>query len=141
MLVNQVYAVYKCADCGHVYRRSSTMVTMRNIMKLAAGLDRSKPCICGRQATLKQAVFETMKDKFGDARHGLWLCPLHKGFNYFPLVLKQACGHELSLAISPASELERYEAIAKAGWPWKCPICGKQMIYENSRLKSDHFIG
>lgn len=108
-----------------------------NVTEVADNLDKYKMCsICARKLQLIKAVFKIMEDEYGDIGFGLWQCPTHLNFIYYPALLKKAVDHGLDMVtVGGRVHYVRYTNIVALGHPWRCPICGKRLIYTDEKHK------
>lgn len=106
-----------------------------NVTEVADNLDQYKMCsICARKLQLVKAVFKIMEDKYGDIGFGLWRCPTHYNFTYYPALLKKAVDYSLNMVnVGGRVHYVRYMNIISTGHPWKCPLCDQQLIYIDER--------
>ena len=135
MLVTKALVTYKCINCNIPYVFNFT--PGGNVTEVADNLDKYKQCsVCARKLQLVRAIFKVMEDEYGDIGFGLWRCPSHPAFTYYPAQLKKAVNNDIQ-AITVGSDIHyvRYLNVAAAKHPWKCPICGQQLIYIDERYK------
>lgn len=134
MLVTNISILYKCINCKIPFVFKSTFTG--DIIKAADSIDKCKQCvICGRKLQLVNTVFKIMDDKYGDAGYGTWRCPTHLAFAYYPLQLKKAMDGNLNVISVGSDHYARYLGVTIAKHPWKCPMCGKQLMYIDERYK------
>lgn len=92
--------------------------------------------ICNCAMRVKRAtIFRIAKsfEPFGDPKKGHWDCPKRCNAleHVYPLPLQAAAegirGDKSKMW--PSIYLHKYEKVAAAGYPWKCPICSQELEY------------
>jgi hypothetical protein len=84
---------------------------------------------------VKKAVIQRIAKQyhpFGHPTKGFWLCPAQCGVvgRVYPLPLQYAVESVKERTVLwPSIYIHKYETIAKAGYPWKCPACSQQLEY------------
>lgn len=133
MLVTKALVTYKCPNCNIPY--VVNFAPGGDVTKAADNLDKHKMCsICARKLQLVRAIFKVMEDDYGDVGFGLWRCPSHHNFTYYPALLKKAVDCSLDMVnVGGRIHYVRYMNIISLGRPWRCPMCGQQLIYIDER--------
>lgn len=134
MLATNALVIYKCIECGLPYTIRFT--TAKEVTEVVGTLDKSKRCtVCGRGLKIISAAFKIIDNKYGDVSSGSWRCPTHLGRVYYPAMIKKALEQRLNIMGLGLEGYEKYLKIADAKWPWKCPICNKQLMYTDEKYK------
>jgi len=129
MLSKDITVKYICSECGEDYIVS--IVLQKGPVYIFDALDKAdknKKCYlcCGRM-DIADVTMDTIKDIFGNEKHGSWVCPNHKKDPYYPIPLRKSVD-DMNSNIN-AVELD-YCIVARAGFPWKCATCKTELKYE-----------
>ena len=134
MLVTNALVIYKCANCNIPYTVKFTPTG--DVVEVVNNLDKHKQCVvCNRRLEIISATFKIMDNKYGDDGFGSWRCPTHLAFIYYPAQLRKAVEGGLHIVSAGKIHYERYLKIAATERPWRCPLCGKQLLYTDERRK------
>lgn len=135
MLITRVAVLYTCRRCGRCYTIRFTPITL-DLEEIIESMEKYKLCVvCSGSMMIEKATFETIKSKCGNDRFGSWQCDIHRNLTYYPILLRKAIDHTLLIDYVGQRSLQRYNHIAKAGYPWKCPICNKEMKYISDNVE------
>jgi len=133
MIVTRVSVLYMCEKCRGQHNISFTP-NVQNITEITQLMDKYKQCnMCAGRMGIVKATFSTLKDICGDDRFGSWRCQYHTVYKYYPILLRKATRSTLISDYVGTASLRRYINVVKQGYPWRCPICDKDLKYIDER--------
>lgn len=136
MFITRASATYICEKCGTPLE-IAFQPSVPDISTSAKAIEQYKQCTkCGGIMVLEKASLKALIDKYGDPKFGSWKCPIHFNDIYYPIPLKNASENTLVMSGIRHTRhlLSRYMNIASTGFPWKCPLCNKELKYIDDRF-------
>ena len=136
MIVTDAKLMYVCTNCKIPYTFKFTLKTANDPVKVTKHIPKTKKCsVCKRDMNIKHIVFKVIdaNDEYGDNAIGLWQCPNHTTFVYYPDMMRKAEDGTLSLVTVGQLLYHRYLRIVSMKYPWQCPLCGAQLQYRTEK--------
>jgi len=136
--VGKIEIKYQCNNCTNFYeiRRFGQLINIINVVDELEGPKKCTSCNNGTISALRISC-DTINDIYGDEKNGVWRCQDrdHGTKKFFPIPIKGA--HDPNDRFYSrggwGTMADDYHKIAKGGFPWKCPTCGKFLTYELER--------
>jgi len=133
--VGKIEIKYRCSNCAN-YFEVRRFGRLASVIDIVDELESPKKCTTCNNGMISAARIscDTINDIYGDEKDGVWRCMdrSHDTKKFYPIPIRSA--HDPNDKFHSRDNwgvmANDYRKMAAGGFPWKCPTCGKLLMYE-----------